>query len=93
MIVLIFFLCSVLAPHNREVILKLVRYSIVMFTFPIGVFFLFHHFVFMQDKDSLKWSGMAAVVAANTVIAAYVRMAWQEDRDQNSTKRSINKTD
>jgi len=70
----------------------LVRYSVVMFTFPIGVFFIFHHLIFAQDKDSLKWSGMAAVVAANTVIAAYVRMAWQEDRDHNNSAKR-NKTD
>lgn len=30
----------------------------------------------------LGWSGIAAVVAVNGVIFAYVRMAWNEDRDE-----------
>lgn len=35
----------------------------------------------------LGWCGIAAVISANIVIAAYVRMAWLEDRHEN--KRAI----
>ncbi len=68
------------APHNRTVVAKLIRYTVVMFTFPIGVFFISQHLVFGSDKDYLGHSGIAAVVAANLVIASYVRMAWYEDK-------------
>lgn len=34
----------------------------------------------------LGWCGIAAVIAANIVIAAYVRMAWNEDRDETVRK-------
>ena len=30
----------------------------------------------------LGWSGIAAVISVNGVIAHYVRMAWNEDKDE-----------
>lgn len=38
------------------------------------------------------WCGIAAVVAANIVIYAYVRMAWYEDRDVVDTNSSDSKS-
>jgi hypothetical protein len=32
----------------------------------------------------LGWSGIAAVIAVNVVIAAYVVMAWNEDKDDRA---------
>ena len=61
--------------------MKLLRYTVVMFTFPIGVFYIFFYLVFGGDPDMLGWSGLAAVLAANLVIFAYVKMAFNEDKD------------
>ena len=45
----------------------------------------------------LGWCGIAAVIAANIVIYAYVRMAWYEDKDvagkNDKTKTSKLRTD
>ena len=73
------------APHNQAVTLKLLRYTIVMFTFPVGVFYLFYYKVCGGDKKYLGWAGIAAVVAANVVVAFYVRMAYTEDSNSVST--------
>ena len=73
-------------PTNRLVTLKLIRYTIFMFTFPIFVFYFFRLIVFKEDKDKLGWCGIAAVVAANIVIVSYVWMAWNEDRDVSRQK-------
>ena len=42
----------------------------------------------------LGWCGIAAVIAANIVIYAYVRMAWYEDKDAADTndKTKVAKT-
>lgn len=57
-----------------------------MVLFPLGTFYFLFYVYFKQDKDMLGWCGMAAVLAANLVIAAYVRMAWMEDRDEMKEK-------
>ena len=67
-----------LGPENRSVTMKLIRYSLAMFTAPVAVFFFFLHVVFGSSKDMVGWCGVAAVVMANLVIAAYVVMAWNE---------------
>lgn len=36
----------------------------------------------------LGWCGIAAVIAANLVIAAYVLMAWAEDKQDFAQKRA-----
>lgn len=68
-------------PTNREVTMKLIRYSAWMVLFPIGTFFFLFHIVFDSNKDMLGWCGIAAVVAANIVIVLYVLMAWEEDKE------------
>ena len=44
----------------------------------------------------LGWCGIAAVIAANIVIYAYVRMAWYEDKDiaiaDTNDKTKVSKT-
>lgn len=83
------------APYNQNVTMKLFRYSVVMFTFPVGVFYLFYYKLFGGDKNYLGWAGIAAVVAANLVIAFYVRMAYTEDdgSNNNSNISSNKRTD
>ena len=58
---------------------------------PISVFYFLFYVAFKQDKSKLGLCGIAAVIAANLVIAAYVRMAWMEDRGPKGEK--LNKRD
>ena len=67
-------------PTNRAVTMKLIRYSAWMAVLPLATFYFLYYVVFDQNKDMLGWCGIAAVVAANIVIVAYVLMAWEEDR-------------
>jgi uncharacterized membrane protein YjjB (DUF3815 family) len=55
-----------------------------MFFIPIATFYFMFHVVFDSDKSSLGWAGIAAVIAANLVIASYVYMAWNEDESPSS---------
>jgi hypothetical protein len=43
--------------------------------------------VFEKDNNMLGWCGIAAVIAANLVIASYVMMAWAEDKQDFAHKR------
>lgn len=70
---------SLWAPENRIVTLKLIRYSLYMVLAPLATFYFLFYVVFKQNKDYLGWCGIAAVIAANIVIGAYVYMAWHED--------------
>ena len=82
------------APENRTVTLKLLNYSLRMILFPLATFYFLYYTVFDGDKNMLGWCGIAAVVVANIVIADYVRMAWNEEQEDNSDghKRPV-KTD
>jgi len=51
-----------------------------MVLFPLGTFYFLFYVTFKQDKAMLGWCGIAAVIAANLVIASYVHMAWNEDK-------------
>lgn len=50
-----------------------------MLLVPLATFYFLYFVVFKQDQAMLGWCGIAAVIAANGVIAAYVMMAWNED--------------
>lgn len=65
-------------PENRAVTMKLLQYSLLMFVAPIGTYYATLHGFFKGDVQMVGWSGIAAVVVANLVIAAYVVMAWNE---------------
>jgi hypothetical protein len=65
-------------PKNRVVTLKLIRYSFMMLLFPVATFYFMYYIVFDKRQDMLGWSGIAAVLACNLVMAAYVVMAWNE---------------
>ena len=60
--------------------LKLIHYSLLMVLIPLATFYFLFYVTFAQDKSKLGMCGFAAVIAANLVIVAYVRMAWMEDR-------------
>ena len=64
--------------QNRIVLLKLIRYSLLMVFFPLATFFFVWQVWFKGDMDYLGWSGIAAVIATNIVIALYVVSAWNE---------------
>lgn len=59
-----------------------------MILFPLSTFYFLFYVVFEKNRDMLGWCGIAAVIAANIVIAMYVHMAWYEDKDVNGKKIS-----
>lgn len=70
------------APQNKIVTLKLIRYTLMMVLFPLSTFYLFQSVIFHNDKSKLAYSGLAAVIAVNIVIYAYVTMAWAENKNE-----------
>eukprot|EP01041_Mallomonas_annulata_P000113 gene113-166_t len=80
-------------PENREVTMRLLRYSIWMALLPIGTFYFSHYVLFKGDQSSLGHGGIFAVIAANVVIAAYVRMAWIEDQNDIAEQAGALKVD
>jgi hypothetical protein len=76
------------APENRTVTLKLIRYSLWMILFPLVTFYFTYYIMFDGDKSMIGWSGIAAVVVANMVIADYIRMAWYEDEDEEGVDQT-----
>jgi hypothetical protein len=98
---------SFFSPENKQVTLKLLRYSAYMLVLPIAVFYAIWYLIFEADqvkhpyglgRHSISssvlyslwsitlilfsftgWCGVAAVVVANLVSVAYVRMAWTEE--------------
>lgn len=80
-----------LGPENRNVTIKLIQYSLLMFSAPIAVFYATLHGIFGGDLKMIGWCGIAAVVAANMVIVSYVVMAWNEkdpEGDKELEKRA-----
>jgi hypothetical protein len=88
-LIIINFINRFFGPTNIAVTLKLIKYSLWMILFPLGTFYFLFYIVFKRNKDMLGWCGIAAVIAANIVIYAYVRMAWYEDREDLDNKNSI----
>ena len=72
------------SEENKEVTMKLIYYSALMVILPILTFYFLYIVVFDWDVLMLEWCGLAAVIVANLVIFAYVRMAWQEDSGSGS---------
>lgn len=58
-------------------------YSVFMFTLPIATFFGMEHLLLPallgDGENHVAFSGIAAVVVVNLVIAAYVMQAFSED--------------
>mmetsp|Transcript_19685 Transcript_19685/g.19784 ORF Transcript_19685/g.19784 Transcript_19685/m.19784 type:complete len:90 (+) Transcript_19685:288-557(+) len=79
--------------ENRAVTMTLIHYSIWMFALPITTFFFSHYIIFDAKLDTMGYSGILAVVAANIVIAAYVRMAWLEEQADIAQRQDNLKTD
>jgi VMA21-like domain len=61
----------------------------VMLLLPLSTFYFLFYIVFEKNNDMLGWCGIAAVIAANLVIASYVMMAWAEDKQEFSQKRAL----
>ncbi|KAJ1451673.1 hypothetical protein M885DRAFT_529083 [Pelagophyceae sp. CCMP2097] len=69
------------APHNRAVLLKLARYSVLMAVVPIGVFTLARDLQAPGAKMRDAKSAVAAILALNGIIAAYVIEAFFFEKD------------
>ena len=92
-----------LRRENRSVATKLVLYTVVMFTFPLFVFFFVRdHVLGSPDVDFASrnnWSVGCAVFACNLVIAAYVYSAFNEPeteedkREREARERIKTRTD
>jgi hypothetical protein len=84
---------SLLLPHrlfqqqNKDVAIKLGTATVLMFTFPIAVFYICFHHVFNNNEFPENWSGGMAVLAANIVVAGYVISAFSEEDDEPTTSR------
>ena len=50
-----------------------------MVVLPVLTFYFLFIVVFDEDKLKLEYCGIGAVIVANLIIFAYVRMAWTED--------------
>jgi len=62
-----------------------------MIILPILTFYFLYIVVFDSDVKKLEWCGLGSVIVANFVIAAYVRMAWQEDKIDDNVDSELNK--
>ncbi|KAI8324075.1 vacuolar ATPase assembly integral membrane protein VMA21, partial [Martensiomyces pterosporus] len=69
-------------PAN--VVRKLVAFSVLLLIAPILVYFFSLKYVFV---GSTAPSAIAAVIAANMVLAGYVYAAWVEDSESNSQEK------
>ena len=63
----------------------LIKYSILMFTFPIMSFFLSKWYVFdswyPEGSTNAIYSAFVAVFAVHIVLAMFVRKAWREETE------------
>ena len=62
-------------PGNREVIHKLVRWTVMMFTAPFITYFGCTNIL----QSGPVWAGIAAIVVVQIVIFGYVFVAFTED--------------
>mmetsp|Transcript_22282 Transcript_22282/g.44468 ORF Transcript_22282/g.44468 Transcript_22282/m.44468 type:complete len:97 (-) Transcript_22282:93-383(-) len=70
-----------LATQNRAVGLKLLRYTLLMFTLPLLTYYL------VTAYYGYKAGTGASVVVVNAVIAAYVKSAFDEDDEDDEDER------
>jgi hypothetical protein len=62
-------------------------YSVLMLLVPVGTFYFSHLVIFNGDLDTMGYSGIFAVIAANVVVAAYVRLAWIEEQNDIAERK------
>lgn len=81
------------AKHNRAVVKTLVSFMLVMVVLPVGTFFALYDFFLIDaaPKTRTMYSGIAAVLAANGVMAAYAIVALNEGPGDGETesKRAV----
>ncbi len=68
-----------MGPQNRAVTMKLLWFSFLMITLPLGTYFFLLHIIFEGNKLMVGWSAVGAVVVSNIIIACYVIMACTEE--------------
>ena len=58
-----------------------------MVLIPLSVFYISFYIIFRGDRSMLGWSGIISVISVQFVIASYVIMAWNEDKND---KKDLN---
>jgi hypothetical protein len=72
----------------RDVIIKLLGFTIAMIVVPIGSFFATVHTIF---RGNSTFAGALAAVMANVVLISYVLVAMKEDEDEKTKPPSKEK--
>ncbi|EPS26991.1 Vacuolar ATPase assembly integral membrane protein vma21 [Penicillium oxalicum] len=72
-----------------DVIYKLLAFTAAMAVGPIGIYFLTVNTIF---RGNSTFAGIAAAVAANVVLFAYIYVAWLEDQgDRKAAEKAKSK--
>mmetsp|Transcript_866 Transcript_866/g.1365 ORF Transcript_866/g.1365 Transcript_866/m.1365 type:complete len:100 (+) Transcript_866:111-410(+) len=83
--------------ENKPVLNKLIYYSLMMVTLPVGTFLALYFFVasplfniaaqrLPSDNEKVVWSAGAAVLTVNVILFSYVVSAFREDVGIKGTK-------
>uniref|UniRef100_K3WK36 Vacuolar ATPase assembly integral membrane protein VMA21 homolog n=1 Tax=Globisporangium ultimum (strain ATCC 200006 / CBS 805.95 / DAOM BR144) TaxID=431595 RepID=K3WK36_GLOUD len=68
--------------HNSMVWRKLLFFTVLMVTLPLGTFFGLKRYIGPNNPNADSWSGFAAVLMVNIVIGVYILSAWSESDEK-----------
>lgn len=61
----------------------------MMLLIPLATFYVSFILIFKSNRDMLGWCGLFSVVSVNVVVASYVLMAWNEDKDEKKESAAV----
>ena len=93
-------------PQNREVGRKLGIATALMFTLPLGAYFLTRYWLLSASSSSSssspfqqqqqqwfsadEWAAAAAILVTNCIVGGYCYVAYQEDRSNDDENDNAN---